>query len=135
MPHGRGLSVLVSLRLVYFAVFRMSGWLAMLAASGLTAQTAVPAALPAWRSTGTAPPAHPRRSDPGAAGDALAGLAACPAHGPGADALARRDLLGHGDLLGRGGQIGRRGVLAAAVAEPGLPGELQPAVEAVAGVG
>ena len=34
---------------------------------------------------------------------------------------------------GRGGQVRRRGVPAAAVAEPGLLGELQPAVEAVAG--
>jgi len=32
----------VSLRLVYFAVFRVSGWLAMLAGSGLTAQTSGP---------------------------------------------------------------------------------------------
>ena len=36
MPHGRALSVLVSLRLVYFAVFRMFGWLALLARSDLT---------------------------------------------------------------------------------------------------
>ena len=38
---------------------------------------------------------------------------------------------GHGDLLGLGGLVGRRSVLTAAVA-PGLLGELQPAVEAVA---
>jgi len=36
MPHGRALSVLVSLRPVYFAVFRVFGWLALLARSELT---------------------------------------------------------------------------------------------------
>ena len=69
------------------------------------------------------------------AGDAGAGLAPCSAHGPGADALAGEDLPGHGDLLGRGGPVGGWGVPAAAVAEPGLLGELQAAVEAVAGAG
>src|SRR5215469_9943477 len=93
----------------------------------------------AGMTAGTAPPACPRRwatrwatrcrqVTPGAV------LAVCPAHGPGADALAGEDVLGHGDLLGRGGQVGGRGVPAAAVGEPGLLGELQAAVKAVAGV-
>jgi hypothetical protein len=54
-------------------------------------------------------------------------LAARPADRPGAAARARQDPPGQGDLLGRGGQVARRGVLAAAVAEPGLLGELQAA--------
>jgi hypothetical protein len=36
MPHDQALLVLVSLRLVYFAVFRVFGWLALLAGSDLT---------------------------------------------------------------------------------------------------
>ena len=72
------------------------------------------------------------RAAAGRPADAVFDVAGTP---PGADALACEDLPGHGDLLGRGGLVGRGGVPAAAVAEPGLLGELQAAVEAVAGAG
>src|SRR5690606_16522567 len=56
------------------------------------------------------------------------------AGGPRAPALAVQDLLGDGDLLGLGGVVGAVGVLTAAEALPRGGGELQAAVEAVAGV-
>ena len=77
----------------------------------------------------------PAGGNPVQAGDAWAVSAPWSAHGPGADALAGEDLLGHGDLLSGGGQVGGWGVPAAAVAGPGLPGDLQAAGEAVAGAG
>ena len=67
------------------------------------------------------------------AGDARLVLASCPAHRPGADALAGQHPLSHGDLLSRGSLVGRRGVLAAAVAKPGLLSELQSAGAAAIG--
>src|SRR5690348_3017072 len=54
---------------------------------------------------------------------------------PGTDALASEHALGHRDLLRPGGPGSARGVLAAAVGVPGPLGELEPAVEAVAGAG
>ena len=95
------------------------------------------AGMTAGWAAGTAPPACRRRAEQPGAGRWRPGLVlpARPAHGPGADALARQDPLGHGDLLGRGGQVRRGSVPAAAVAEPGLLSELQPAVKAIAGAG
>src|SRR6185503_7705831 len=69
-----------------------------------------------------------------AVGVARGRAGALAAHRPGADALALQDLLRDGDLLRPGRLVGRGGVLAAAVGVPGALGELQAAVETVAGV-
>jgi hypothetical protein len=68
------------------------------------------------------------------AGPAAGQSGAARADRPGAGALAVEDLLGDGDLLVAGGEVGARRVGPAAVRLPGGLGELQPAVEPVAGV-
>src|SRR5690348_15274472 len=113
----------------------LRSWIGQAGAAGLSKRVArVPAGPPPGRTP-------ERRHLPAwclylmQAGDSRLVLAARPACRPGTDALAGQHPLGHGDLLCLGGLVGRRGVLAAAIAKPGLLGELQPTVEAVAGAG